>query len=558
MIRTPRTPPSETETTTGTGTGELDIDELRRTLAHQQQVIQQLQQSQSSRPPSSGMAVINEGTLGTNIPSPPAGMIPGQTVAMANPLQVDVFYPGRQPLGRWLQRLEGTFKVFQIREEADRVAYLLHFVGVEIFGILCDRLDPVDPYTQRYGTLVEKLKEFYEPELLEIAEIYIYRKRMQGPQESERRIQARLLETVNLTKESALKIACGMEMAEKGVNKLKEESPTEATVDFIGVKSKQKKTKGCGQAHFTTNCTLPRTVKCRECGGFEHLQKVCKKKGQAHMLEEVCSVMDREHLEHRAKFTVPLQIENRNVVFDIDCGSAVILVSEKWVKNTFPKLPLYKTNLKLRSYCKQNFVPSGFVTVKVKDVDQTKTLNMYEVKYDRDPLLGREWINQLEILAKVKNSLVEVEDIKMLDTCNNKKLDELLEKYKNVLSEDFAHIKNFEAHLKLKPDARPVFMKNRAVPFKILEKVGKELDRMVEAGILEKVESSKWATPIMPVLKKDGLIRICGDFSVTVNPALIVDDHSLSTTDELFASMSENTIFSKIDLKQAYLQLRRA
>ncbi|XP_077273282.1 uncharacterized protein LOC143903513 [Temnothorax americanus] len=58
-----RTPPSETETPTGTGTGDMDIDELRRTLAHQQQVIQQLQQSQSSRPPSSGMAIINEGTL---------------------------------------------------------------------------------------------------------------------------------------------------------------------------------------------------------------------------------------------------------------------------------------------------------------------------------------------------------------------------------------------------------------------------------------------------------------------------------------------------------------
>ncbi|XP_077277122.1 uncharacterized protein LOC143905536 [Temnothorax americanus] len=61
MIRTPH---SETETPTGTGTGDMDIDKLQRTLAHQQQVIQQLQQSQSSRPPSSGMAVINEGTLG--------------------------------------------------------------------------------------------------------------------------------------------------------------------------------------------------------------------------------------------------------------------------------------------------------------------------------------------------------------------------------------------------------------------------------------------------------------------------------------------------------------
>lgn len=34
----------------------------------------------------------------------------------------------------------------------------------------------------------------------------------------------------------------------------------------------------CGQAHFACSCTLPQSVKCRECGGFGHLQKVCKKK----------------------------------------------------------------------------------------------------------------------------------------------------------------------------------------------------------------------------------------------------------------------------------------
>jgi len=44
-------------------------------------------------------------------------------------------------------------------------------------------------------------------------------------------------------------------------------------------------------------------------------------------------------------------------------------------------------------------------------------------------------------------------------------------------------------------------------------------------------------------------------FSVIVNPLLIVDEHPLSKIDELFASMAGGKIFSKIDLKQAYLQL---
>lgn len=152
------------------------------------------------------------------------------------------------------------------------------------------------------------------------------------------------------------------------------------------------------------------------------------------MLEEVCSVMEQEHLEHRAKFTVPIQIENREVVFDINFGSAVTLESEKWLKNTFPKLPLFETRLRLRSYCKQNFVALGFVKIKVRDADQIKIFNMYVVKYDRDSLLGREWINQLKILAKVKSSLFEIEDVKKLDTFGQKRLANLLKKYNNVLS----------------------------------------------------------------------------------------------------------------------------
>lgn len=74
----------------------------------------------------------------------------------------------------------------------------------------------------------------------------------------------------------------------------------------------------------------------------------------------------------------------------------------------------------------------------------------------------------------------------MLEDFDQKRLAKLLDKYKSVSSDEFAHIKKFKAYLKLKPDAKPVFIKNRTVPFKILEKVEKELENMVEAGNLGK------------------------------------------------------------------------
>jgi len=52
---------------------------------------------------------------------------------------------------------------------------------------------------------------------------------------------------------------------------------------------------------------------------------------------------------------------------------------------------------------------------------------------------------------------------------------------------------------------------------------------------LEPVERSDWAGPIVVVHKKDGGIRICADFKMTVNPHLQVKTFPLPTTDEVLA-----------------------
>lgn len=356
------------------------------------------------------------------------GRVPGQ-IAGRNTINVDFFDPKQQAFRRWLQRLEGAFRVFKIQEEQEKVAYLLHFLGVEAFGILCDRLDPQDPYVLPYDVLINKLKEYYAPEPLEIAEIFVFRKRLQLPEESaqefmaalqklslhckfgeylktelrnqfvyglrNQRIQGRLLETANLTMESALKTASGMELAEKGVTDLKSEAAV--AVDFVGSSGKalKKKTdkevkpkghsknykpgKGtnsfngtnkpkthflknskinnvvcyrCGQNHLAPVCTLPRHVKCHECGGLGHLQKVCKKKCKAQLLEEVYRLDEMEHSRFRDKFMVSLYLEDRRVTFEVDCGAAVTLVSESWLRKVFPRLVIQKTELRLRSNCK--------------------------------------------------------------------------------------------------------------------------------------------------------------------------------------------------------------
>lgn len=71
-----------------------------------------------------------------------------------------------------------------------------------------------------------------------------------------------------------------------------------------------------------------------------------------------------------------------------------------------------------------------------------------------------------------------------------------------------------------------------------------------------KVETSQWGTPVVPIIKNNNSIRLCGDYKVTVNPNLIVDEHPLPTIEHIFAKVSDGVKYSKIDLSRAYLQVQ--
>ena len=78
---------------------------------------------------------------------------------------------------------------------------------------------------------------------------------------------------------------------------------------------------------------------------------------------------------------------------------------------------------------------------------------------------------------------------------------------------------------------------------------------MEQQGTISPVKHSQWATPIVPVPKKDGKFRICGDYKVTLNQVLLVEEYPLPTLEELFSTLVGGKIFSKLDLSQAHLQL---
>ena len=99
----------------------------------------------------------------------------------------------------------------------------------------------------------------------------------------------------------------------------------------------------------------------------------------------------------------------------------------------------------------------------------------------------------------------------------------------------------FTAVVVVKPDTKPRFCRTRSVPHALKEPIERELDRLESEGVIEPVSHSDWA---VAVPKLDGTVRLCGDYKVTVNPSIDIDQY-----------LSGGQKFTKLDLSSAYQQM---
>ena len=131
----------------------------------------------------------------------------------------------------------------------------------------------------------------------------------------------------------------------------------------------------------------------------------------------------------------------------------------------------------------------------------------------------------------------------------------LLETYKEIFADELGTIQPYKAKLIVAPTAVPKYHRPRSVPFAMKSAVEEELNRLESTGVLERVEVADWAAPIVAVPKKDGRVRICGDYKVTINPMLDVNQYPLPRPEDLFATLAGGKRFTKLDLSHAYNQL---
>ena len=98
----------------------------------------------------------------------------------------------------------------------------------------------------------------------------------------------------------------------------------------------------------------------------------------------------------------------------------------------------------------------------------------------------------------------------------NDKLQKILNNYEDVFRPDLGTMKGVEVVIDVNPDAKLKLLKARPVPYAIKKKIETELERLVKM-MFEAVNFSRWATPIVPVVKSGGTIRICGHYKQTVS-----------------------------------------
>ena len=81
-----------------------------------------------------------------------------------------------------------------------------------------------------------------------------------------------------------------------------------------------------------------------------------------------------------------------------------------------------------------------------------------------------------------------------------------------------------------------------------------QLQELLDLGFI-RPSFSPWGAPVLFVKKKDGTLRMCIDYR-ELNKLTIKNKYPLPRIDDLFDQLQGKTVFSKIDLRSGYHQLR--
>ena len=401
------------------------------------------------------------------------------------------------------------------------------------------------------------------------------------------RMQRHLLAESKLSFEKAYELSQAMETADHdarelqgpptaALNKLHKATsavarnfPTTST-RLVNHKNSRSNCYRCGGKHFANECKFHQS-ECRFCKKVGHIKRACRSKlkqdrargnaDQTHKLSlsgedsdngRESETPDEYSMYHvRSNHTpimVTLKLNGAPISMELDTGAGISIVSKQTYNQLWPESrrpPLQPSSVRLKTYTGEKLPVLGVTEVIAEYKQQSERMQLHVGDGTGPSLFGREW------LLKIKLHWHELHYLSRTD----QQLDNLLNKHSQMFKDELGLIKGTTAKLAVDTNAQPCFCNFRSIPFSLRNRVEQELDHLEKAGVIETIQFSDWAAPIVPVVKPNDSVRICGDFKLTVNKVAKLDTYPLLKIDDLFSQLAGGKRFSKLDLAHAYLQV---
>ena len=156
------------------------------------------------------------------------------------------------------------------------------------------------------------------------------------------------------------------------------------------------------------------------------------------------------------------------------------------------------------------------------------------------------------------NAKVSKEEIRMkieetnLIISNGKKRLEDLWKYKAVFRKTPGRLTIYRHRLQVKEN-QAFIGRSYPVPIAYREKVNEDIKRMLEMGIIQR-SSNSYINPIVPVIKKDGTVRLCLD-ARKLNDILLEDWECPEPVGILFQKCKGSKVMSCLDMTSSFWQV---
>ena len=322
--------------------------------------------------------------------------------------------------------------------------------------------------------------------------------------------------------------------------------------------------------HTRSKCRFRNAV-CHNCNGSGHIARVCKKSGVNAMCveeefpeeqgpeeEELYVVYDVNAIS-KSEISVPLKIENNDCLIQLDTGCALSLAPLSFIKEDCPDVTLKPTNVLLSTYTGETVHPLGEAFVNVEYSGSQYSLPLLIVREGSCALFGRNWLMDVNLDWKNLPGLNHIGPLpspasSVPGSTGNQTLDSVLEQYSELFQTQLGCYTGTPVVLNESREAK--FHKARPVPYALQSKVESTLLKMEKDGVIERVTSAVSAAPIVVVRKKESdELRVCGDFSVTYNACANVETYPMPQIEDMHSALRGCTVFSVLDIKQAYHQI---